>query len=405
MPDKTPAPSAAARPYIGGQAVLEGVMMRAPQSFAIVVRRRDGSLYVRERGVTDTRSGPAKWPLVRGITSLVESLKLGSEALRFSVEQMEKDFEIEEARERARGASTIGNVLQMGTRVVSALGMTLFTLATLEPQAPETSPGPNAKAVGRPKTVHDREDVKKEDEKKSKGPMGFMLAISIIFLIALPQAAAAGVNRLFGLHLALQSAPFQVLTGAMKLSVVIGYLLVIRRVADIRRVFQYHGAEHKTITTYEAQEELVVANARTKTTLHPRCGTTFLVMVALMSILVFTAVGGLLPQIKTGNAILDNVVFFLEKLPFLPLIAAFTFELQRVFARYCTTGPLRALLWPGFLVQKITTIEPDDDQLEVALASLRATLFREGGEKAEVNDDVAFESYDAIANAERLRAA
>jgi uncharacterized protein YqhQ len=402
MPEQTAAPSATARPYIGGQAVLEGVMMRAPQSFAIVVRRRDGSLYVRERAVTDTRTGAAKWPLVRGITSLVESLKLGSEALRFSVEQMEKDFEIEDARERARAAGTLTNILHVGTRVVSALGMTLFTLATLEP---ETSAPAAAKPEAKIATDVETLGERKEEEKKSKGPMGFMLAISIIFLIALPQAAAAGVNRLFGLHLELQSAPFQVLTGAMKLSVVIGYLLLIRRVADIRRVFQYHGAEHKTITTYEANEKLIVANARAKTTLHPRCGTTFLVMVALMSILVFTAVGGLLPQIKTGNAILDNVVFFVEKLPFLPLIAAFTFELQRVFARYCTTGPLRALLWPGFLVQKITTIEPDDDQLEVALASLRATLFREGGEHSEVNDDVAFASYDAIASAERLRAA
>ena len=409
MPEQTPAPSATARPYIGGQAVLEGVMMRAPQSFAIVVRRRDGSLFVRERAVTDMRSGPAKWPLVRGITSLVESLKLGSEALRFSVEQMEKDFAIEEAEEKARGASTLTNILHLGTRVVSALGMTLFTLATLEPDPTSantsTVKNESQKVKGRVEVEVEIPGDQKAEEKKSKGPMEFMLAISIIFLIALPQAAAAGVNKLFGLHLELQSAPFQVLTGAMKLSVVIGYLLLIRRVADIKRVFQYHGAEHKTITTYEAQEELIVANARTKTTLHPRCGTTFLVMVALMSILVFTAVGGLLPQIKTGNAILDNVVFFLEKLPFLPLITAFTFELQRVFARYCTTGPLRALLWPGFLVQKITTIEPDDDQLEVALASLRATLFREAGEKPEVNDDVAFESYDAIATAERLRAA
>ncbi len=408
-----PAPAEpAVRPYIGGQAVLEGVMMRAPQSFAIVVRRRDGSLFVRERAVADTRTGPAKWPLVRGITSLVESLKLGSEALRFSVEQMEKDFEIEDARERARGASsTLSNVLTLGTRAVSALGMTLFTLATFEPDAQDAQ-----NRAGKPVTeaIHSKDKVEveveipgdqKAEEKKSKGPMGFMLAISIIFLIALPQAAAEGVKRLFGLDFAMQSASFQVLTGVMKLSVVIGYLLLIRRVADIRRVFQYHGAEHKTITTYEAKEELIVANARTKTTLHPRCGTTFLVMIALMSILVFTAVGGLLPQIKTGYAFLDHVVFFVEKLPFLPVIAACTFELQRVFARYCTTGPLRALLWPGFLVQKITTIEPDDDQLEVALASLRATLFREGGEKPEVNDDVAFESYDAIASAERLRAA
>jgi Protein of unknown function (DUF1385) len=93
--------------------------------------------------------------------------------------------------------------------------------------------------------------------------------------------------------------------------------------------------------------------------------------------LIFTAVGAFLPRIDTGSAIANNVVFFLEKLPFLPFIAAITFEIQRVFARYCTTGPLRVVLWPGFLVQKITTIEPDDAQLEIALASLRATLFRE----------------------------
>jgi uncharacterized protein YqhQ len=185
-------------------------------------------------------------------------------------------------------------------------------------------------------------------------------------------------------------------------------MALIRRVPDIRRVFQYHGAEHKTISTYEAGEALTVANARTKTTLHPRCGTTFLVMVALVSILVFTAVGSFLPRIHTGNAFADNVIFFLEKLPFLPVIAGVTFEIQRVFARYCTTGPLRALLWPGFLVQKITTIEPDDEQLEVALASLRATLFRqEKGDAAAQGaaDDVRFSNYQALLEAERLRPA
>src|SRR5262249_38523485 len=105
-----------------------------------------------------------------------------------------------------------------------------------------------------------------------------------------------------------------------------------------------------------------------------------------------------------GNGILDNVVFFAEKLPFLPIVPAVTFEIQRVFARYCTTGPLRALLWPGFLAQKITTIEPDDKQLEVALASLRATLFRqEAGQSYERNDDVSFPDYQAILDAEQLR--
>jgi uncharacterized protein YqhQ len=242
--------------------------------------------------------------------------------------------------------------------------------------------------------------------------------VAIAFFVALPQAAAAGLNRAFGLGLSVQSAPFQAITGALKLVIIVGYLLAIRRVPEIRRVFQYHGAEHKTISTYEAGDALTVENARARTTLHPRCGTTFLVMVALVSAAVFALVGAALPRIVTGSAVLDNVVFFLEKIPFLPLLVAVTFELQRLFARYCTTGPLRALLWPGFLVQRITTEEPDDAQLEVALASLRATLFRqEAGEAAgpltadllpageAASPDVVFPSYAALLGAPSLRAA
>ena len=162
-------------------------------------------------------------------------------------------------------------------------------------------------------------------------------------------------------------------SGGFKLTIVIGYMLLIRRMPEIYRVFQYHGAEHKSIYTYECGEELSVQNARAKTTLHPRCGTTFLVMVALVSIFVFTALGPFLPRLGLGG-VADNVLFFLMKLPFLPVIASITFEIQRLLARYCTRGPLRVLLWPGFLVQKITTIEPDDSQLEVALGALRVTL-------------------------------
>ncbi len=341
------------RPYIGGQAVLEGVMMRAPTSFAVVVRRKDGSLVVRERAIEDARRGFAAWPLVRGITALVESLRLGGEALRFSADQYEADFNAAEAA-KAGAAAKITPV-----SLLTALGMTVFALTTSDPELAPATAG---------------------DDKKKGGASWLMLVFALGLFVALPQTLAAAVNRWFHLDLEVQAPGFQVLTGGFKLFVVVGYLLAIRRIPDIRRVFQFHGAEHKTISTYEAGEELTVANARAKTTLHPRCGTTFLVMVALVSILVFMVVGGLLPRIHTGNVVLDNVVFFLEKLPFLIPMVAITFEIQRIFARYFTTGPLRAVLWPGFLVQKITTIEPDDDQLEVALASLRATLFREEGE-------------------------
>ena len=377
----TAAPSTdAARPYIGGQAVLEGVMMRAPTSFAVAVRRRDGSIVVREREMLARRGGLSRAPFVRGIASLVESLRLGSEALSFSADQMEKDLLADEQRPPITPTAAI-------MTAASALGLALTVMVTRDDGVPLTPAEP----------------------KRSGGPMGFMLLVALVFFIALPQGAAAGVNRLFHLGLDVQVPAFQALTGAFKLTIVVGYLLLIRRIPDIRRVFQYHGAEHKTISTYEARETLTVENARAKTTLHPRCGTTFLVMVALVSILVFTGIGAFLPRIHTGSALLDNVVFFFEKLPFLPVIAGFTFELQRVFARYCTTGPLRALLWPGFLVQKITTIEPDDAQLEIALASLRATLFREQSGRdvpgGEAPVEVTFPSYESIVSAPSLRAA
>ena len=422
MPEEAPAPAALYRspsvrseekpagPYIGGQAVLEGVMMRSPTSFAVVVRRRDGSLHVRERGMSDHRRGVAKLPLVRGMSSLVESLKLGSESLRFSAEQMERDIEADElaAAKAGGGPATPGTLANakkksgagagLGSsamRMLQALAYTTFLLLTADADTDGVSP---------------KKGPTKEEKKVGRGPMIFMIVMMVAFMIALPQAAAAGVNKLLGFGLDVQSPGFQALTGAFKLTIVVSYLIVVRRVfPDIKRVFQYHGAEHKTISTYEAGEPLTVENARAKTTLHPRCGTTFLVMVALVSILVFTAVGGFLPKINTGNAVLDNVLFFLEKLPFLPLIAAVTFEIQRVFAKYCTTGPLRALLWPGFLVQKITTIEPDDQQLEVALASLRVTLFREEGiektatEAGQKPADVRYATFDSLMKSGRLR--
>lgn len=343
------------RPYIGGQAVLEGVMMRSPTSFAVVVRRRDGSLSVRERAMSDYRTGWKKLPFVRGVYSLVESLKLGHEALKFSADFLEKDW-----------YGTAGSML-------SAFGVSLFSMTTKDDDA----------------TV---------DPEQKKGVPGAMLFMMVLFIVALPQLAAAIAKRVFHIEANVTSPQFQAMTGFFKLCIVLGYLLLIRRVEQIRRVFQYHGAEHKTISTYEANESLTVENARKKTTLHPRCGTTFLVMVVIVSIFLFTILGALIPwRVETGSAILDNLIFFAVKLPFLPVLAAITFEIQRLFARYCTTGPLRALLWPGFLVQKITTIEPDDSQLEVALASLAVTLRRERGQIKGKGGDSNVDNLQALA--------
>ncbi len=343
-------------------------MMRAPTSLATAVRRRDGTITIRERRAPVARTGWVKWPFVRGVASLVESLKLGNEALRFSSEKLQTDYD---------GDDIPGDGPKPG--ILSALGLSVWHLSAQD-------------AGGAPST-----------EGGGGGSMVVMAALMMGLLIVLPQLAASGTTRLFGVHWAAQSAQAQAVTGAFKLAIVIGYMLAIRRVSLIRRVFQYHGAEHKTISTYEADEPLDLAHARTKTTRHPRCGTTFLVMVVIVSVVVWTVLGGLMPRLDTGNWLLDGVAFALVKLPFFPLLAGLTFELQRVFARYCTTGPLRVLLLPGFWVQGITTIEPDDAQLEIALASLRATLFRERGQGEDSPTEVDYKTYGDLVAADRLR--
>jgi uncharacterized protein YqhQ len=361
-------------------------MMRSPGSIAIVCRKRSGELVVREKPMTSTAKGPRTWPFFRGVATVVESLRLGSRALRWSADIYEQGLDEEEeaaeaAEKKAKKASqsTAKKVADSAKNVLSALSLSVVALATQDgSEAPSPAP----------------------DGKKGGGLAALPILFAIALFVFLPQAGAEGVNKLFKLGLEVTSPAFQVITGAVKLLIVVGYLTLIRQSNEIRRVFQYHGAEHKTISTYEAGEDLVVENARTKTTAHPRCGTTFLVMVALVSVVIFSVAGAFLSAAqvlpKVESRILENLIFLAVKLPFLPLVAAITFEIQRLFARYCTTGPLRVLLWPGFLVQKITTAEPDDAQLEVALASLRATLWREEAAHAPVREDRVFESYPAL---------
>lgn len=340
-------PDGVARPYIGGQALIEGVMMRSPHAFAAVVRRQNGELVVHEEPMRDVRHGMRGWPLIRGVVALVEALRLGTRALRFSADIYERDLNENEAANRPPVKTP---------SPLALVSLPIIALLTNEPELPAGS------------------------AKDEKGGRTWMTVLSITFalglFIALPQAFAAGTSALLGLDLDLRTWGFQALTGAAKLLILVSYMLLIRRIPEIYRVFQYHGAEHKSIYAYESGEPLSLESARPKTTLHPRCGTTFIVMVALVSIFVFTAIAPLLPQVGFGK-LADNVLFFFMKLPFLPFIAAITFELQRLLARTSKRGPLRFLLWPGFLVQKITTIEPDDSQLEVALGALAVTLERE----------------------------
>jgi uncharacterized protein YqhQ len=354
-------PDGVARPYIGGQALIEGVMMRSPHAFAAVVRRRDGTLLVREEPMQDLRKGARSLPLLRGVVALVEALKLGSRALRFSAEVFEKDLED-------------GDKPSSKPNLLAVLSLPIIALLTNEPELPAAAPA---------------------DGKKTGLVTWLSVVLALGLFVALPQAFAQGVSSGLGLGLDVRSARFQLLTGGAKLFIVVGYMLLIRRIPEIYRVFQYHGAEHKSIYAYESGRELGLAAARPQTTLHPRCGTTFIVMVAIVSIVAFTLLGPLVPNFGLGR-IADNVTLFVMKLPFLPLIAAVTFELQRLLARFAKRGPLRVFLWPGFLVQKITTIEPDDAQLEVALAALAVAAKREQAPDAPATGERAFPDFGAV---------
>ena len=333
---------------VGGQAVLEGVMMRSPRCFAVVVRRKDGALVVREqpwKGEWALRL--TKIPFLRGVATLVESMSNGYNALNFSAEQMEEDLIAEEDAKAAKEAAATASA--SGTAVAA------------------TAPAKSAAA-------------KSEGGMSSGAANKLAMLFAIAFFIALPQLLAWVVGKLFGPGLGMQDFLFHALTGAFKLALVIGYMLLIRRIPEVRRVFQYHGAEHKAIATFEAGNPLELEYARKYSTRHARCGTTFLMVVVIVSVFVYAAV--LPPLLKGIGAGAAQLYAIAIKVMMLPVIAGFSYELQRLGARFSNNPLTKLLLGPGYLVQGITTIEPDDDQLEVALASLKVPLAREAAESA-----------------------
>ena len=228
-----------------------------------------------------------------------------------------------------------------------------------------------------------------EEERQSagdgNGAVGLSVALALGMFILLPQGLTSGLAKLLGVQWDLTSPMFHVVTGAFKLVVFTVYLSLISMVEDVRRVFQYHGAEHKTIFAYEAGKPLTLENVRAESRLHPRCGTTFLVVVIAVSIVLGAVVTPLvLPHAQGASGWVQT---FLLRVALLPLVAAISYELQRLSARYCTTGPLRLLLYPGFLFQKITTREPDDAQLEIAIAAMEVARLRDEAPVATTEPD------------------
>ena len=282
----------------GGQALIEGVLMRGRDAIAVALRHPDGEIvYATERldaGFHGTRW--SKWPLVRGLVVLYETLIVGTRWLVRSANVQASD----EGVELGRGS------------IVLMLGLTL--------------------AAG----------------------------IGVFFLLPLFIASVTVSGPDHGLAQSL-------VEGLIRVAIFLGYLLVIARSPDIARVFQYHGAEHKTIHALEAGDPLTVDAVRKYPTAHQRCGTEFLVVVIILSIIAFSLVGRQAPLVMIASRIL-----------LIPVIAAVGYEILRFGARHRKNPIMKVLLYPGLLVQMITTKQPTDDMIEVAIVSMEQALEADG---------------------------
>jgi uncharacterized protein YqhQ len=307
------------RPHVGGQAVIEGVMMRSPRSSVVVVRRPDGKIALREQGWKSFWPSLKffRWPFFRGVMVLIESLHNGYVALEFSAKQAEAPPEGAPSSQK-QPAKESGMALSMVLATLLALGL----------------------------------------------------------FVALPHLLTWGVGAWTRIPLDTGGFAFHLIDGILRLLVFLGYLLLLSRSKDVQSLFAYHGAEHKAIWAYEAKKELTVENARPFDTLHPRCGTSFLFVVVGVAVLFHVVFLPWVPRLHDSNW-LNQLLLILVKLPMVLPIAGVAYELQRLTAREDCPRILRWLALPGMWLQRISTRPPTDAQLEVALLALQRTLKRE----------------------------
>jgi uncharacterized protein YqhQ len=281
------------KPPVGGQAVIEGVMMQNGDRIAVAVRRQsDGEIFVRRIPARLRFKRLGQIPFLRGLFRLYDMMALGLRALNLSTQ-----LAFPEEEQLSRGG-------------------TFFTFAVA-------------------------------------------ITVAIGAFIVLPLYLT---NNIAGLRLG-NSVLFNLVEGFIRLGFFFAYLLVVSRLKDIHRVFQYHGAEHKAVYTYEAGEPLTIENAKAHTTLHPRCGTAFLMTVFVIAILVFSLAGNPTLWLK-----------ILSRLLLLPVVAGVSYEVLRFTGRNYDRGWVRVLAQPGLWLQRLTTAEPDDGMIEVALTVLRRVV-------------------------------
>lgn len=306
---------------IGGQAVMEGVMMKNQEKYAVAVRKPDQEIVVE----TSTYEGLIKnkkirnMPILRGVFSFIESLVLGMKTLTFSASFFEEE---EDEKSGSRKAE---------------------------------------KRAGAKKPAPTEEEQKKKEKRQENALMGGTVAISIVLAVAIFMVLPYYISVFFQRFITSQTL-LALLEGVIRLTIFIGYVAAISLMADIKRVYMYHGAEHKCINCIEQGMDLTVENVRKSSRLHKRCGTSFLLIVMLISIVFFLF-------IRVDNRILQ----LLLRLVSIPVIAGVSYEFIRLAGR---SDHMLVNLFskPGLLLQRITTREPDDSMIEVGIASVEAVF-------------------------------
>ena len=313
---------------VGGQALMEGIMMRGPKNICCAVRKPDGTIETKIEP-TPAHGIWTKIPLVRGAISMVESLIMGYRYMMYSAQvSMGDDYDPEE--EETAFEKWVGD--HLGKKAEDILLGVAAVLGGL---------------------------------------------FAILLFTVLPTVLVGGVNRL----LPLGRWSKVILEAVLKVAIFLSYMVAISKMKEIHRVFEYHGAEHKTIACYEAGKPLTVENIRPMTRFHPRCGTSFIIITLLVSILVYSVVP-ITPELFKDllNTSSDTVAIMLRtvcKLLLLPIVVGFAYELIKLAGR-CDNIVTRIFSAPGLWMQRITTKEPDDSMIEVAIAAVTPCLPKEG---------------------------
>lgn len=394
--------------HVGGQALIEGVMMRGRYNWAAAVREPSGNIYIEEH---DLASGKAKnkwlyWPVVRGCRAFVESLILGYKALEIAA--MHAYGDEEEPGAKAEEASANGAISKEDAsadesvasetsdfswkndfgnpdEAIDALGAQRSLDIVVETNMAESGAvEPNAVEPG----AAARESVETcdgDDGGFGKREMAISMVLGLLLGVGLFIVAPAFIANVLVGEYDDKTLLWNVVDGIVRIVVFVFYIWLIGRMQDIKRMFSYHGAEHKTIHCYEHGLPLTPENARSFPRLHVRCGTAFLIMVMIIAIFVYTItpLNGLIAAwgVPDGPAKLALVI--VARILLMPVIAGISYEITVKWAGSHPENPLvKVVLWPGMQMQRLTTNEPDDEMLECAIAAMQRVLEREEREEA-----------------------